>query len=198
MGWVFRAMGKIAAPFVRWNEILPGALWSAVEANWPGALVLGTVNETMTVLVLLVGARERGRRGVCGSAALGGGFSDRRAKRDALVCVCELCDQALAVDSCRVGGAGDLPEGDGRDAWQRGGAGARRPGGGLSVVDGGTAPGGLVRFVAGGAPGCLYEHGGHASKLGGPVIWSMTSMRALSALRREGGNLSPRARSGWC
>ena len=66
MGWVFRAMGKIAAPFVRWNEILPGALWSAVEANWPGALVLGTVNETMTVLVLLVGARERGRRGVCG------------------------------------------------------------------------------------------------------------------------------------
>ncbi|MBT3350955.1 MAG: Na+:solute symporter [Nitrospinaceae bacterium] len=68
MGWVFRAMGKIAAPFVRWSEILPGGVWAAIEGNWPAAFVLGTVNETVTValLVLLVGAYASagGLRGV--------------------------------------------------------------------------------------------------------------------------------------
>ncbi len=68
MGWVFRAMGKIAAPFLRWNEILPTGVWGAVEAGWPGLLVMGTLNETVTVaaLVLLVGiySSAGGVRGV--------------------------------------------------------------------------------------------------------------------------------------
>ncbi len=68
MGWVFRAMGKIAAPYVRWAEILPASAWAAVEAGWPRAFVMGTVNETLTVvaLVVLIGAYSSagGIRGV--------------------------------------------------------------------------------------------------------------------------------------
>ncbi|MFQ5693165.1 MAG: sodium transporter, partial [Nitrospinota bacterium] len=68
LGWVFRAMAKIAAPYLRWEEILPPPVWSAVVSLWPRALVLGTVNESLTVvaLVLLVGiySSAGGIRGV--------------------------------------------------------------------------------------------------------------------------------------
>ncbi|MFC1491262.1 sodium:solute symporter family protein [Nitrospinota bacterium] len=68
MGWVFRAMGKIAAPFLKWNELLPPGVWAGIEAGWPDAFILGTLNETLTVvaLVLLVGiySSAGGIRGV--------------------------------------------------------------------------------------------------------------------------------------
>ena len=53
LGWVFRAMAKIANPFLRWEEILPARLWTAVEAGWPAALTMGTVNESFTVALLV-------------------------------------------------------------------------------------------------------------------------------------------------
>ncbi|MFQ5913159.1 MAG: sodium:solute symporter family protein [Nitrospinota bacterium] len=68
LGWVFRAMGKIAAAFLRWEEIFPAPIWTAIETLWPRALVLGTVNESFTVvaLVILVGiySSAGGIRGV--------------------------------------------------------------------------------------------------------------------------------------
>ena len=58
LGWVFRAMAKIAEPFLRWEEILPQNLWTAVEAYWPAVLTMGSVNESVTValLVLMIAA----------------------------------------------------------------------------------------------------------------------------------------------
>ena len=53
LGWVFRAMAKIAAPFLRWEEILPRPLWTAIESHWPAALVVGSVNESLTVTLLV-------------------------------------------------------------------------------------------------------------------------------------------------
>ncbi|MEE9255943.1 MAG: sodium:solute symporter family protein [bacterium] len=68
MGWVFRAMGKIAAPYLKWEELLSPGAWDWLLENWPGAFILGTLNETLTVvaLVLLVGAYSSagGIRGV--------------------------------------------------------------------------------------------------------------------------------------
>ncbi|MFP6871707.1 MAG: sodium:solute symporter family protein [Nitrospinota bacterium] len=68
MGWVFRAMGKIAAPFLKWNEVLPAGVWAGLEAGWPEAFIMGTLNETLTVvaLVALVGiySSAGGIRGV--------------------------------------------------------------------------------------------------------------------------------------
>ena len=68
MGWVFRAMGKIAAPFMKWNELLPPDIWTALTVIWPEMFIMGTLNETVTVvaLVLLVGlySSAGGIRGV--------------------------------------------------------------------------------------------------------------------------------------
>jgi Na+/proline symporter len=61
-------MAKISAPFLRWQEILPAPAWTAIETLWPQSLVLGTVNESLTVvaLVLLIGiySSAGGIRGV--------------------------------------------------------------------------------------------------------------------------------------
>ena len=54
LGWVFRAMAKIAEPFLRWEEILPPAVWTAIEGNWPAALTMGSVNESVTVALLVL------------------------------------------------------------------------------------------------------------------------------------------------
>ncbi len=53
LGWVFRAMAKIANPFLRWEEVLPPGLWAAVERSWPAALTMGSVNESLTVVLLV-------------------------------------------------------------------------------------------------------------------------------------------------
>ena len=52
LGWVIRAMVKIATPFTRWEEwIGPGPL-AAFEAAWPNALTIGGPGDTLTVLAL--------------------------------------------------------------------------------------------------------------------------------------------------
>ena len=68
LGWVFRAMAKIAEPFLKWEKVLPAGLWAAIEGNWPAALTMGSVNESFTValLVLMIAlyASAGGIRGV--------------------------------------------------------------------------------------------------------------------------------------
>ena len=54
LGWVFRAMAKIAEPFLKWEKVLPAGLWAAIEGNWPAALTMGSVNESFTVALLVV------------------------------------------------------------------------------------------------------------------------------------------------
>ncbi len=54
LGWVFRAMAKIAEPFLKWEKVLPAGLWSAIEGNWPAALTMGSVNESVTVALLVL------------------------------------------------------------------------------------------------------------------------------------------------
>lgn len=52
LGWVIRAMVKIAAPFVRWDEWLGADRLAAFEAAWPDAVTIGASGDTLTVLVL--------------------------------------------------------------------------------------------------------------------------------------------------
>ncbi len=52
LGWVIRAMSKIAEPFVHWEAWLGAARFTAVEAAWPAWLLFGTLDDTLTVLVL--------------------------------------------------------------------------------------------------------------------------------------------------
>lgn len=52
LGWVLRAMGKIAQPIFRWNEWAP-RLTAAVDAVWPSSTALGTSSEGLTVVTLV-------------------------------------------------------------------------------------------------------------------------------------------------
>ncbi len=53
LGWVLRAMVKIASPFFRWEEWLPGAMaW--LLPLWPQGTALGSPAEGLTILVLLL------------------------------------------------------------------------------------------------------------------------------------------------
>jgi solute:Na+ symporter, SSS family len=52
LGWVIRAMVKIAAPFVHWDQWLGPDRLAAFEAAWPHALTIGGPGDTITVLVL--------------------------------------------------------------------------------------------------------------------------------------------------
>ncbi|HEX6937928.1 MAG TPA: hypothetical protein VF158_00850, partial [Longimicrobiales bacterium] len=52
LGWVIRAMSKIAEPFVHWDAWLGPARFAALEAAWPSWLLFGTLNDTLTVLAL--------------------------------------------------------------------------------------------------------------------------------------------------
>ena len=54
LGWVFRAMAKIAEPFLKWEKVLPAGLWAAIEGIWPAALTMGSVNESFTVALLVL------------------------------------------------------------------------------------------------------------------------------------------------
>jgi SSS family solute:Na+ symporter len=68
LGWVVRAMVKIAAPFVDWRAWLGPAAMEAFTAFWPDALLVGSPGDTITVLVLfcVIGAYSSlgGIRGV--------------------------------------------------------------------------------------------------------------------------------------
>jgi solute:Na+ symporter, SSS family len=52
LGWVIRAMVKIAAPFVHWEDWLGPARLAAFEARWPAALTIGGPGDTLTVVAL--------------------------------------------------------------------------------------------------------------------------------------------------
>ena len=53
LGWVLRAMVKVASPFFLWHEWFPG-LMTGIETVWPPGTALGSASEGMTVLVLLL------------------------------------------------------------------------------------------------------------------------------------------------
>ena len=53
LGWVLRAMVKVASPFFLWHEWFPGFM-AGVEAIWPSGTALGNASEGMTILVLLL------------------------------------------------------------------------------------------------------------------------------------------------
>jgi Na+/proline symporter len=52
LGWVIRAMVKIAAPFAQWDSWIGAERLAAFEAAWPAALTIGGPGDTLTVLTL--------------------------------------------------------------------------------------------------------------------------------------------------
>lgn len=52
LGWVIRAMVKIASPFTRWGEWIGPDTLAGFEAAWPDALTIGGPGDTLTVLAL--------------------------------------------------------------------------------------------------------------------------------------------------
>jgi solute:Na+ symporter, SSS family len=52
LGWVIRAMVKIAAPFVHWEAWLGAERLASFEAAWPDAVTIGGPGDTITVLAL--------------------------------------------------------------------------------------------------------------------------------------------------
>jgi Na+/proline symporter len=53
LGWVLRAMVKIASPFFLWEQWLPGLMrW--IEPVWPTGTALGSPSEGLTIIVLLL------------------------------------------------------------------------------------------------------------------------------------------------
>ena len=53
LGWVLRAMVKVASPFFRWHEWFPGFM-AGIEAVWPTGTALGVASEGLTIIVLLL------------------------------------------------------------------------------------------------------------------------------------------------
>ncbi len=53
LGWVFRAMSKIADPFIRWESLLSPSCWMSLQKFWPHWLIFDNLNNTVTVLAIL-------------------------------------------------------------------------------------------------------------------------------------------------
>jgi Na+/proline symporter len=53
LGWVLKAMVKIAAPFFRWEAWIPG-VYAAISSIWPEGSSLGTVSDGITIITLLL------------------------------------------------------------------------------------------------------------------------------------------------
>ncbi|MCO4774344.1 MAG: sodium transporter, partial [Deltaproteobacteria bacterium] len=64
LGWVIRAMQKIAAPFARWEDWLPEGMHASMVRVWPADTPLGGVDEALTIFLLVALA--------AGYSALGG------------------------------------------------------------------------------------------------------------------------------
>lgn len=54
LGWVFAAMAKITRPFIAWDEILGTQGYEAVAAVWPNALLFESLDNTLTILALVL------------------------------------------------------------------------------------------------------------------------------------------------
>ncbi|HUF12591.1 MAG TPA: sodium:solute symporter family protein [Longimicrobiales bacterium] len=103
LGWVIRAMVKIAAPFVHWEAWLGADAVAAFGHAWPDALAIGGPGDTITVLVLFgmiaLYSSLGGIRGVILTDLL----------QFALALVASITFAWIAVDS--VGGMGGLVTG---------------------------------------------------------------------------------------
>lgn len=68
LGWVFKAMTKITDPFIQWREILGDGSYQGLLDAWPPALLLDTLDNTLTVgivfLVVMLYSSLGGIRGV--------------------------------------------------------------------------------------------------------------------------------------
>ena len=53
LGWVFKAMTKIIEPFIQWKAILGISLYQSFEAAWPGFLLFGSLDNSLSVFSLL-------------------------------------------------------------------------------------------------------------------------------------------------
>jgi solute:Na+ symporter, SSS family len=53
LGWVIRAMQKIAAPFARWDALLPAGLYGRLHGWWDPSTPLGGLDEAITIFVLV-------------------------------------------------------------------------------------------------------------------------------------------------
>ncbi|MFH1723859.1 MAG: sodium:solute symporter family protein [Elusimicrobiota bacterium] len=52
LGWVFRAMSKIADPFLSWKSLLGADTYAALTSAWPSWLIFDNPNNTITVLII--------------------------------------------------------------------------------------------------------------------------------------------------
>ena len=53
LGWIFRSLSKIFAPYIRWSELIGADAFVAFAAYWPSVLNLGSTDSTITLLVSL-------------------------------------------------------------------------------------------------------------------------------------------------
>lgn len=53
LGWVFKAMGKISSVFFQWKNLLGEQVYAALLENWPSLLLLGSLDNTLTIFLLL-------------------------------------------------------------------------------------------------------------------------------------------------
>lgn len=53
LGWVFAGMSKISESFMDWQWLLGGGLYGAIEAAYPEALLFGSLDNTLTIAVLV-------------------------------------------------------------------------------------------------------------------------------------------------
>ncbi len=54
LGWVFAAMAKITRPFVHWQAIVGPSLYLTLQEGWPNFLMYQTIDNTLTVLLLVL------------------------------------------------------------------------------------------------------------------------------------------------
>jgi solute:Na+ symporter, SSS family len=54
LGWVFKAMGKISSVFFKWKHLLGDDMYSFFLAIWPSFLLLGSIDNTLTIFTLLL------------------------------------------------------------------------------------------------------------------------------------------------
>jgi len=53
LGWVFAGMAKISEPFMDWEALLGSGLYSAIAAFYPSFLIFETLDNTITIWVLV-------------------------------------------------------------------------------------------------------------------------------------------------
>ena len=65
LGWVFAGMGKISEPFMDWQFLLGADIYTAFASIYPEALLFHSVDNTLTILVLLTVTLVYSTLGAC-------------------------------------------------------------------------------------------------------------------------------------